>query len=323
VLGISGFTTRLAVWQEIMEEQRPGWNEAHGYTLPQREETASMRWGTAFEDAIARLTGKYFGGRVMKREKAYRDEIMKSGAPLTCHIDGIIKGNLYEAKTASEFSFNSQWGKEHIPNYYQAQVQHNLFLTGLSKAVVVCLEFPETPDKLEELGWKPVSCLNGKWFLERGEEKETLVSTDTWARVFADMGFFHGYEISADQGAQTAMLDWYVKFWESIKAEKPPEPENYDDIKRLFPEPKGTLIVPAAIEMKLREYRDITAELGTAGSAAKRQEQLKVEILAWARSQGTTLDDESTESLVMRNESGEKCGSFSKTKKGTLVFRAA
>lgn len=44
VLGINGFTTRLAAWQEIVEEQKPGWNKEHGFTLPNREETAAMRW---------------------------------------------------------------------------------------------------------------------------------------------------------------------------------------------------------------------------------------------------------------------------------------
>jgi hypothetical protein len=117
------------------------------------------------------------------------------------------------------------------------------------------------------------------------------------------------------------MLDGYAKFWESIMAERPPEPETYDDIKRLFPEPRGTLIVPPAIEMKLREYRDITEELGGSGPQAKRREQLKIEVLSWARQQTTVLDDESMESLVMRSEAGEKCGSFTKTKTGALMFR--
>jgi hypothetical protein len=117
------------------------------------------------------------------------------------------------------------------------------------------------------------------------------------------------------------MLERYRDFWESVTARVPPSPENYDDIKRIFPSPRGTLIVPSAIEIKLREYKDITTEIGDGGPAAKRREQLKVEILSWARARAPVLDDESTEALVMLNETGEKCGSLGKTKAGALVFR--
>jgi hypothetical protein len=318
VLGISGFTTRLAAWQEIIEEEKPGWNAAHGFTLPEREETAAMRWGTAFEDAIAKLAGKHLGGRVTKRENQYL-YTLPSGASLTCHIDGVIKGRLYEAKTTSSFSFNASWGEKIIPSSYQAQVQHNLYLTCLSDAVVVCLEFPKAPEKWEAEGWTTTMLPDGKslWLSRNGKETDPY----RWAQILDEMGFFHIYEISNDRSAHSKMTDIYAQFWESIETEKPPEPETYDDIKRLFPAPRGTLIVPQAIEIKLREYKDITAELGGTGPQAKRRDKLKVEILSWARKQAPELDDESMECLVMRNESGEKCGSFGKTKNGALVFR--
>ena len=319
VLGMSGFTTRLAVCQEIIEELYPGWNAAHGFLLPAREETAAMRWGTAFEDAIAKLTGNALGGRVTRREHTYRDELVPSGARISCHIDGVIKGRLYEAKTAASYSFNTAWGESHIPRHYQIQVQHNLYLTGLREAVVVCLEFPETPEQWEAMGW--YTGHSGERWLLRHDELKRGVEPDAWAHTLGEMGFFHRYEVATDGAAQTAMLESYAKTWENLKAGKLPEPETYEDIKRLFPEPKGTLIVPPALEMKLREYRDISAELGESGPQAKRREQLKVEILSWARTQTTTLDDESTERLVLRNEAGEKCGSFGKTKTGALVFR--
>jgi hypothetical protein len=300
-----------------MEERKPGWNAARGFLLPEREETAAMRWGTAFEDAIVKLAGRALGGRITQREAEYR----LPGEPfLTCHIDGIIRGRLYEAKTTSSFSFNTTWGEHSIPTYYQAQVQHNMYLTGLKEAVVVCLEFPVTPEKWEANGWEilmdsPARALRNMRLHIGGKYPFC------WAETLSEMGYFHTYEIEADQEAQQAMLEGYRKFWKRIEAEEPPEPENYEDIKRLFPEPRGTLIVPPAIEMKLRECRDITAELGGTGPQAKRRDQLKVEILAWARTQATTLDDESMEGLIMRSEAGEKCGSFSKSKAGSLVFR--
>jgi hypothetical protein len=306
-----------------MEERKPGWNAARGFLLPEREETAAMRWGTAFEDAVAKLARQALGGRVTQREKEWQTQF-EGRVPLTCHIDGIIGGKLYEGKTASSFSFNAAWGERGVPNYYQAQVQHNLFLTGLREAVVACLEFPVTPEKWEANGWKTTKFTDGNYCLYRLDENGHVgkeISPSSWAKALAEMGYFHVYEIEADMEAREAMLAGYRKFWESVKAEEPPEPESYEDVKRLFPEPRGTLIAPPAIEMKLREHRDIGEEIGASGRAAKRREQLKTEALAWARTQATTLDDESMESLIIRNEAGEKIGSFGKTKAGTLAFR--
>jgi hypothetical protein len=360
VLGISGFTTKLAVWQEIVEEQEPGWNAANGFELPAREETAAMRWGTAFEDAIINLAYRTTGERIKYRELFFSNNLTgdwtivgnfakkqsREEWPLTCHVDGIYQGGqrgsdtLHEGKTTSAFTFREKWGTpgtDHIPAYYKAQVQHQMICTGAERVIVSVLVFPETPERWEEAGWEVYRDLKHPprtiWVMRHtnhcnnGEDEDyEIVDIErrmpkTWANVFNECGFFHQYPVSADKAAQEAMLERYRDFWESVTARVPPSPENYDDIKRLFPSPRGTLIVPSALELTLREYKDITTEIGEGGPAAKRREQLKVEILSWARAQAPVLDDESTEALVMLNETGEKCGSFGKTKTGALVFR--
>jgi hypothetical protein len=304
-----------------MEEEHPGWNAAHGFTLPERKENAAMRWGTAFENALATLAARHTGGRVTKREKQYTDSLSPCGAQLSCHIDGMIRGKLYEAKTTSSFSYRNSWGALCIPDYYQAQVQHNLMLTGLSEAVVVCLEFPKAPEEWEQEGWYVIN-YGPKWWLQNALREISDVEPLAWARTLYEMGYFHRYEIAADKQRQQAMKDSYAEFWEHIKAETPPEPENYEDLKRIFPEPKGTLVVPQEMKTKIAMYRSIGEEIGTGGALAKHRERLKVEILSWARKQSTVLDDESTEALILRDECGNKCGSFSRTKTGTLMFRA-
>lgn len=318
VLGISGFTTRLAVWQEIMEEQRPGWNEAHGYTLPQREETAAMRWGTAFEDAIAQLTSRCLGRKVTHREKLYRDEIFTGGfdIPLTCHIDGMIKNKLYEAKTVSEFAFNSQWGKKNIPAYYQVQVQHNLMLSGLSKAVVVCLVFPKSPEEMESEGIKVVKQSDRIYTINN---QETSCECIHIAEHIAFLGYFHQYEIEADKLIQNTMLRKYKVFWQSIKDEKHPTPETDADIARLFPAPRGTLIVSGEIEKKLLRYNAIALELGNESPKAKEKEQLKIDILSWAASQVPGAGK--VESIILKDTLNTKLASISKTKHGLMLRR--
>jgi predicted phage-related endonuclease len=70
-LGVSGWATPLSVWQEIEEELHPGFNAARGYALPEREESAAMRWGTAFESSIIGLAERASGKRIADREMAY------------------------------------------------------------------------------------------------------------------------------------------------------------------------------------------------------------------------------------------------------------
>jgi hypothetical protein len=117
------------------------------------------------------------------------------------------------------------------------------------------------------------------------------------------------------------MLSRYRKFWENhVIPGVPPEPENYADIKRLFPEPKTTLVVTEDIKRLLSEYSQINAELK---DQEKRQDAIKTKVLDWARRQeGGAIDEDSAEALILRNGSGDKVGSFAKNKNGALVFRA-
>jgi putative phage-type endonuclease len=151
VLGLSPFNTPFAVWQQICEEREPGFNEKHGYTLPVFEETAAQRWGLCFENAIAELAERETGKRILDRERFFEKDNM------TAHVDGIFNdGALYEAKTTTSFMFRDSWGEpgtDHIPRYYQAQVQWNRNLAGLQTARVFVLTWPETPDAWERMGW--------------------------------------------------------------------------------------------------------------------------------------------------------------------------
>ena len=318
VLGISGYNTKFAVWQEIMEEQKPGWNAAHGFLLPERETTVAMRWGTAFEDTIATLTQKHFKKLVINREKLYSDTI-STKIPITCHVDGIINGMLYEAKTTASITFNNLWTESSIPAYYYAQVQHNLYLTNLKKAVVVCLEFPKTPEQWERTGITIYYDDKKKAYVIRDTSGDSC-SVDNWGIALYNMGYYHTYTVEADREKQEAMIQAYKEFYRSIKEENPPEPENYDDIKRLFPSPAGTLVLSDEMEAKLLEYRNITQSLSDTSPAGKRRDQLKIDILSWAQKH-STIDTETTERLIIKNKDGIKLGSFSKTKTGTLIFR--
>jgi hypothetical protein len=291
---------------EIMEEREPGWNAAHGYTLPEREESAAMRWGTAFESAIAGLSERAAGLKITGREKFFEKENM------TCHVDGIFSdGALYEAKTTSLFMWRDGWGEpmtDHVPGYYQAQLQWNMYVAGLESARLFVLCWPETPDAWERLGWY-TGHAGDKWLLQN-DETQSGVEPEQWALVLAQMGYFHQYPVAASVTAQNALLGKYRDFWNNhVIPGRPPEPRNFDDVERLFPEPKTTIIVPEYIGRKLSEYKLIVEETA---QAKKQKERIKTIAAKYAAKHGGTLDDESREAVIFRNSSGKKLGQWTR-----------
>jgi hypothetical protein len=343
VLGLSDWQTPLEVFQRIMEEREPGWNAAHGYAPPEEPDSAAMRWGTAFESAVIELAERAAGIKIRFREEFMArgfGEDSKTVAEyqykpkkhiLTCHLDGVYNdgtddspSTIHEGKTASSFTFREKWGTpgtDHVPQEYYCQAQHQMICTGAEKVIVSVLVFPETPEKWEKegVGINKSRINPDEWELEYAKEGYVFFPKK-WAEVFYECGFFHQYTIEAKPSLQAIMIERYKEFWENhIVPGIPPEPKNYDDIKRLFPSPKRTLVVNDAVERMLSEHSLINRETKDQG---KRQEEIKVKVLAWAREQTDgVIDDESTEALILRNSKGDKVGSLAKNKNGVPVFR--
>jgi len=321
VLGVSEYQTPFEVWQRIMEEREPGFNQAHGYVLPPEPDSAAMRWGSAFENAVIALAEMASEKNIIHRE---RFDAAPSMDYVTCHLDGAYDNTdclIHEGKTTSAMTFREKWGTPgtgHIPRIYQVQVQHQMLCSGASEAIVSVLVFPETPDKWEAMGWVIDEGMDGTYMLTRncgGNYTDTL----EWARVLSEMGYFHQYPIARNTESQRLMVNAYRDFWHNhVLAGKPPEPRNYEDIKRLFPEPKSTIIVPDYIERKMMEYKGINEETA---SAKKRKERIKMIATKYAATHTGIEDDESTEAVIFRNGSGDKLGSWSRNKNGALVFR--
>jgi hypothetical protein len=338
ILGMSQYQTPLGVWQQIMEEREPGFNAAHGYTLPEREESAAMRWGTAFESAIIGLAERARGEKIIGRELLYATDgndksagDIKDGHFITCHIDGFYNEEyadpkslvtLHEGKTTNARSFfrnvkdyeNStafdMWGEpgtDKIPRPYQIQVQHQMLCTGAEQCIVSVLIFPETPDAWERDGMCVILQKDGTYTIGKGGR--ALDCSDI-ADMLSFLGFFHQYPVAASVTAQKALAGKYRDFWNShVIPGRPPEPRNFDDVKRLFPEPKTTIIVPEYIERKLSEYKMIVEETA---QAKKQKERIKTIAAKYAAKHGGTLDDESREAVIFRNSSGKKLGQWTK-----------
>jgi len=318
VLGLSKYQTPVQIWLQICEARRPGFCAERGYKLPVVEENAAMRWGSAFESAIIDLAQAKTGNKISDREK-----LVSKNKYVTCHLDGIYSdGKIHEGKTTNAFAFRELWGEpgtDKIPQEYQVQVQHQLLCTGANEAIVSVLVFPAAVDEFERVGWMPEMLLNGESkkmeYILANENIKLWVEPIEWADTLSQMGFFHQYQIKADKKLHKKLLTHYKHFWENyVLTETQPPVQEYEDIRLLCPEPYGTIVLPEQIENWKKEYNDITKELGKSGSLEKRREQLKTAIGAFLierfKKGKPTVDDDSKDKFILRNQAGEKMGSF-------------
>ena len=335
ILGLSPYMTAFRAWQDIMEKRQPGFNEAHGYDYEAFEGNVSTRWGHAFEDAIIKLSEEKMGRTITAREyHAFHSELDY----VHCYLDGIYEYNgdpvqiLHEGKTTTAYGYSDKWGEpgsDRIPIEYQVQVQHQMLCTGADECIVSVLVFPKRPDDWEaegitaELGQKT----DGHQFAhimhpDNGKGNIIFDGVYSWADTLSSMGFFHQYVIPADKDLQALMLDKYRVWWTKyVLGETPPAPANYADIRAMITAPVGTIIVNPDTARWFKEFKDIGEEIGASGNLSKRRDQLKTLILDNARALETTLDDESTDKWIFRDDRGNKLGSYGKTKSGNMVFR--
>lgn len=318
IIGLSQYSTPFTVWQEIMEKRQPGFNAKRGYIYEPFEGNASTEFGLAFEDAVCELTETDIGHQITNREGSYK---LPEIEYVTCHIDGQINGKLFEGKTVNHRAFGAAWGEpgtDRIPQVYAVQIQHNLMLTGFKEATMSALVFPSTVQEWEEQGWQAHhNNINGVYFL-KNHETDQIVMPSEWAEVFAQIGNFHSYHIEAKPDTHKILKELYAEFWQRhVVEEIPPDSVDYSDARRIFSEPKGTLVIGAndkiggeSVADIMREFRDITKEIGSSGHLAKRKQFIKNQVLKFAMDKTTVADDESVEKIVFRDESGNKLGSW-------------
>lgn len=361
VLGLNEWQSELELWQRIMEEQYPGFNAEKGYTIPPDPDNASIRWGTAFEDAIVKLAEDKEGCEIFKREGLYYyhignpsypneacpdliSKVLPWGQYISCHIDGFYKNEfqkdihgdyktIHEGKTSSCYNWKDTYGEpgtDKVPAYIQCQVQHQLLCTGAEKCIVSVLVFPKRPDEWEDMGWN-LKLKSRNWVYDKnGDKKEgyeewwvcvnnteniktpaKYISPYFWADTLNWMGYFHQYPVQADEDLHKTMIGEYKKWWQKHIIEKQrPAPKTTDDIKRLFPEPVGTIVATEKIESLCSEYKQIGKEISKTGRLGKRREELKVTILDWMRQQDNALDDDSRDKTILRDRTGKKLVSW-------------
>lgn len=319
VLGLSQFSSPVAVWAQIMEDRSPGFCAANGVEPPEPVDNAAVRWGTAFEYSVIVLAEQARGQKISSREELAEMDV--AGVPITCHLDGIYEdGVLHEGKTTSSFSFRDAWGEpgtDHIPRAYQVQVQHQMMCSTTDSAIVSVLVFPTRQDEWEAAGLGVAHAADVDVITRDGI---VIASCNDWARTLSQMGFFHQYRIEANHDLQAMMLGRYLDFWQKyVIGETPPPAESWDDVKRLIAEPRGTVVATEDQERLANEYRQIGDE-----SAASKKQQDKIKALllgAIGRGAEHPIDSDSVEAIVLRDRQGKKIASYSKGKDGRKTFR--
>lgn len=307
ILGLSAWTTQTNIWQQIMEEVYPGFNAENNYTLPEFQESAPLRWGNAFEEAVIKTAEKIQDKKINLREKLY----IKGGF-ISCHIDGRYSDKkLHEGKTTNAYTYREKWGKpgtDKIPREYMLQVQHQMICTGAKECIVSVLVFPNRTDDWEKAGIEIIKnpeFEDSPYFILDKNTNE-IFNPPEWALALHQMGYFHQYIVKAHKTAQKTMLKKYKEWWQKhIIEKKQPEQQNYDDIRRLINQPVGTIVAPEKIERLCKELKDLGKEKGTTGRIAKRQEQLKLQILSWIKKNDDfIIDEDSTDKWVLKSEVG-------------------
>lgn len=313
ILGLSPYQTQIDIWLTMMEEIEPGFCENNKYVLPEKPDNASIRFGNAFEDSIIMLYEEQNGVKVSDREKLFIKDF------LSCHVDGIVGDILIENKTTSQYYFNDNFGEpgtDRIPMNYMCQVQHNLMCTGLSSCDLSVLVFPKRQDEFEAMGWM-VEINNNIYRLVNKNMTYTKLGygvqyPSEWARTLAEMGYFHTYHIEPNEKLQSLMLQKYEQFWNvNIIGKQIPEIQTLDDIKKIYTEPKGTVVADEEIERISMERKLIQKEIS---EMKKNVDKLKlIEQQYLYDHAGEVIDEETREKTFLLDRAGKKLASYSKS----------
>jgi hypothetical protein len=176
-------------------------------------------------------------------------------------------------------------------------------LTAIEQAIVSVLVWPLRVDEIEAAGTLP-----------------DQIDTTAWADMFARMGLFHQYVVAAAPDLQSQIVEGCMDFWRRyVLTETPPPAQTYSDIRRLIPEPRGTVVADEQTERWCAEYKQITKETA---KSEKRKDELKTLIMAPTIAAAEfPIDHDSVEAIIIRDRAGHKIGSLSKDKNGKVVFR--
>lgn len=334
IIGLNHFKTPVEAFLEIKEEMEPGFCAAKGYQLPKRVDSAPIRWGHAFESSIIKIREDQTGYHAKDREKFFKKRVYENDfgwIDLSCHIDFRFTDDIVEeGKTTNEYAFTQikddkmRWGADEtdeVPEEYQVQCAVQRICTKSDLVKLSVLVFPKPVDEYEKIGWMIETIMQNKYSLINPMMKTShfpMTGADplTWASVIAQQGNFHTYNLERNESLESEIIRTVQDFHKHHTIPGiPPEPREYDDIRRLLSNPIGTIIPDPddPILEKCRRYSEVTRQLGKSGPLASEKELLKLEIASrflGSRDEWTQPHDKA---IIVDPNGGDILASFSKS----------
>lgn len=296
VLGLSKYKTRLDVWLEIMEEQEPGFSEQNGYAAPKDAVGAALEWGSAMEPHLISKMESELSIKITDQEKMFTKTM--AGCDMTCHLDGVFEEDdspvIHEGKTTNVFTYKKEWGEpgtDHIPMAYAVQVQHQMGVAEIDKAIVTVAVFPKMQSEMGDI----CNYSDAELF--------ELMS------VMWKIGNVHQYPVAFCKETFKAMAYEYIKFWdENVIGRIPPEPETSSEVRALFTPAVGTVIATEEIERLSKERSQIKAEID---SASVRADDIQTTIMDFMRKNSNVVIDTATKKrCILYDSNGKQIHSY-------------
>lgn len=164
-----------------------------------------------------------------------------------------------------------------------------------------------------------------------------------WDRVYFPVLIggqqFRWFKVERDDAIIDSLIEAGRKFWELVKAHKPPDPQNLEDIRKMYQRhADGVICMGSEIEVQLwRDYQEAKQRIAMAKDDIERIELAIKATMADAESMKAEVDGEAVTLFTFRNNKDGKAfdmdafkedhpGLFAQyeiDKMGARVFRAA
>lgn len=126
LFGLSKYKTLFELWHEKKENVV--------YSI---EENERMKWGSRLEPVIAQGLADDKGWQIEPKKDYYRIDDLRAGSSFDFFITN--ENALLEIKNVDGLVYKREWSDDEAPAHIELQVQHQLLVSGLSKAYICAL----------------------------------------------------------------------------------------------------------------------------------------------------------------------------------------
>ena len=179
--------------------------------------------GTRLEDTVIELFENETGLLVKDQQKVFEREKTETCIKLLCHVDGITSnGFVFEAKTTD---IKSKTWENGIPDYYKAQLEFNMFLSGIYDSYIT-VAFCDGDNIVEHKTYTYARQLSSSYILKVCKEFTKDVEQ------YKQLGVINSGKIK-DSEIDSKVIERYEELEEKIKSIKR-ELKPFEDEKKLI-----------------------------------------------------------------------------------------